>query len=73
MEVFPKFRANPKYNRYNVRANLDFNITNDFTISVKSGVQMTESNYAGSDAKTIMGTIFSAKSIVMSQSLLMVK
>ena len=61
---FKDFSANPKYNRYNVRANLDFNITNDFTISVKSGVQMTESNYAGSDAKTIMGTIFSANPVM---------
>lgn len=61
---FKEFSANPKYNRYNVRANLDFNINRDFNISIKSGVQMTESNYASSDAKNIMQTIFAANPVM---------
>lgn len=63
-DFFKEFSANPKYNRYNVRANLDFNINKDFTISVKSGVQMTESNYASSDARNIMQTIFAANPVM---------
>lgn len=63
-DFFKEFSANPKYNRYNVRANLDFSINKDFTISVKSGVQITESNYASSDAKNIMQTIFAANPVM---------
>lgn len=62
-DFFKDFSANPRFDRYNIRSNVDFKINKDFSISVKSGVQIMESNYASSDTKDIMGTILSANPV----------
>lgn len=62
-DFFDDFSANPKYNRYNIRSNVDFQVNKDFLLSVKAGAQIIESNYASSSASTIMGTIYSANPV----------
>lgn len=55
---FSDFSANSKYNRYNIRANTDFQWTKAFSTSVKFGTQITDANYAGVDASSIMNQVF---------------
>ncbi|GHV57653.1 SusC/RagA family TonB-linked outer membrane protein [Bacteroidia bacterium] len=55
---FKDFSANSKYNRYNIRANTDFQWTKIFSTSVKFGTQITDANYAGVDATSIMNQVF---------------
>lgn len=55
---FNDFSANSKYNRYNIRANTDFQWTKSFSTSVKFGTQITDANYAGVDASSIMNQVF---------------
>lgn len=52
------FSANSKYNRYNIRANTDFQWTKNFSTAVKFGTQITDANYAGVDAASIMNQIY---------------
>ena len=56
--LFDDFSANSKYNRYNIRANTDFQWTKFFSTSVKFGTQITDSNYAGVNAESIMNQVF---------------
>jgi len=55
---FDDFSANSKYNRYNIRANTDFQWTKAFSTSVKFGTQVTDANYAGVDASSILNQVF---------------
>jgi TonB-linked SusC/RagA family outer membrane protein len=55
---FKDFSTNSKYNRYNIRANTDFQWTKAFSTSVKFGSQITDANYAGVDANSIMNQVF---------------
>ena len=41
---------NPKYNRYNVRSNLDIKVTDDFSAAVKVGVSVEDNDMPGSRA-----------------------
>jgi TonB-linked SusC/RagA family outer membrane protein len=59
-DFFNDFSANPKFKRYNVRANFDFNITDKLSLFVKAGTDLTNSNYAVSSTSNIIGTILSA-------------
>lgn len=52
------FSANSDYNRYNIRVNTDFQWTKKFSTSVKFGTQITDANYAGTDATSIMNQVF---------------
>ncbi len=52
------FSANSKYNRYNIRANTDFQWTKNFSTSIKFGTQITDANYAGTDATSIMNQVY---------------
>lgn len=55
---FKDFSANSNYNRYNIRANTDFQWTKNFSTSIKFGTQITDGNYAGVDARSIMNQVF---------------
>ncbi|MEA4983857.1 hypothetical protein SDC9_59436 [bioreactor metagenome] len=55
---FGDFSANSKFNRYNIRANTDFQWTKNFSTSVKFGTQIRDANYAGVDATSIMNQVF---------------
>lgn len=57
-DLFDDFSANSKYKRYNIRANTDFQWTKAFSTSVKFGTQISDSNYAGVDAASIMNQVF---------------
>jgi TonB-linked SusC/RagA family outer membrane protein len=57
---FDDFSANPKFKRYNVRANFDFNINRKLSLFVKAGTDLTNSNYAVNSTSSIIGTILSA-------------
>lgn len=46
-DSFDGIDANPKYTRYNIRANVDTDWTKKFTTSIKIGTSLTNSNYAG--------------------------
>lgn len=52
------FSANSAYNRYNIRANTDFQWTKSFSTSVKFGTQITDANYAGVNATSIMNQVY---------------
>lgn len=52
------FSANSDYNRYNIRVNTDFQWTKKFSTSVKFGTQITDANYAGTNATSIMNQVF---------------
>ncbi|MDR1335881.1 MAG: TonB-dependent receptor [Tannerella sp.] len=58
------FTANSDYRRYNIRANTDFQWTKAFSTSVKFGTQITDANYAGEDATSIMNQVFIANPIM---------
>ena len=46
---------NPKYNRYNVRSNLDIKVTDDFSAAVKVGVSVEDNDMPGSrDRKSVV-------------------
>ncbi len=44
------FPYEQKYNRYNIRMNFDFNLTNDFSMSLKFGNQITDNLYPNGGA-----------------------
>jgi len=46
---FSGLKTNPKYTRYNIRANVDLDWTKYFSTSVKLGTSMTDANYAGNN------------------------
>ena len=56
--LFKDFSANSNYNRYNIRANTDFQWTKNFSTSIKFGTQISDGNYAGVDARSIMNQVF---------------
>ncbi|SBV97221.1 TonB-dependent receptor [uncultured Dysgonomonas sp.] len=47
------FDPNPLYERYNVRANVDLDITKDLSISVKLGNQLSYANYPNQDTESL--------------------
>lgn len=55
---FKDFSANSSFNRYNIRANTDFQWTKAFSTSIKFGTQITDANYAGVNAASIMNQVF---------------
>lgn len=57
---FDEFSANPNFKRYNLRANFDFNLTKDWSIAIKAGSEISNSNYSRSNTSDIFGTIYSA-------------
>lgn len=57
---FDEFSANPNFKRYNLRANFDFNLSKDWSIAIKAGSEISNSNYARSNTSDIFGTIYSA-------------
>ena len=65
-DYFKDFSANPNYKRYNVRANLDFNISKNLSTSVKFSTQIAQSNYGNSATNTLFSTIYSANPIMSS-------
>ena len=63
-DISKEFSANPNFKRYNLRSNFDFNITKNLSLSIKSGTQITKSNYSGSATSDIFGTILSANPLM---------
>ena len=59
-DVFKQFSANPEYNRYNIRTNVDVDWTKDFSTSIKVGTSIVNSNYSGGNSNSFLGTILSA-------------
>lgn len=59
---FSGLKTNPKYTRYNIRANVDLDWTKYFSTSVKLGTSMTDANYAGNN-NDFVGTILSANPV----------
>ena len=48
-----EYSANPKYKRYNLRSNFDFNFNSNFSGSIKLGGQVADANYPGQGAGEI--------------------
>jgi TonB-linked SusC/RagA family outer membrane protein len=61
---FDDFSANPKFKRYNIRANFDFNLSKELSFFVKSSAEIQNSNYSNSATSDIFGTILSANPIM---------
>ena len=59
-DFFDEFSSNPKYDRYNVRTNFDFNLSKKLSLSIKVGADISSSNYSRSNTSDIFGTILSA-------------
>ncbi|OBQ14955.1 SusC/RagA family TonB-linked outer membrane protein, partial [Anabaena sp. AL93] len=59
-DFFDEFSSNPKYDRYNVRTNFDFNLSPKLSLSIKVGADLSSSNYSRSSTSDIFGTILSA-------------
>ncbi len=48
---------NPYYKRYNIRGNLDFDLTKNFSLSINNSISIAKSNYAGSGSGALLGQI----------------
>jgi TonB-linked SusC/RagA family outer membrane protein len=57
---FDEFSANPNFKRYNLRANFDFNLSKEWSVAIKAGSEISNSNYSRSNTSDIFGTIYSA-------------
>lgn len=58
------FSANPNFKRYNIRSNFDFNLSKNLSLYVKSGAQISNSNYSNSSTADIFSTILSANPLM---------
>lgn len=54
------YDPNPIYNRYNIRANFDINITRHLTGSIKLGNQVMSSNYPNSSSESLFSSIMNS-------------
>ncbi|MCJ8164300.1 TonB-dependent receptor [Pontibacter sp. E15-1] len=59
-EVQDSYSANPRYQRYNLRSNVDIDINKNFTAAIKIGGQFADSNYPGYGSGEIFFRILGA-------------
>ncbi|MCM5529299.1 TonB-dependent receptor [Parasegetibacter sp. NRK P23] len=59
-----EYSANPKYKRYNLRSNFDFNFNSNFSGSIKLGGQVADANYPGQGAGEIFFRIMNSNPLM---------
>jgi len=58
------YDPNPVYNRYNVRANFDFNFTKNLSASIKLGGQFVDSNYPNRTTENLFSSILNSPPMI---------